>query len=221
MALYLSCVFSIFLPLPIQASSAQGKAVMLLCPSEWKYARPMCYFSIHGHAVTSIQSADPLRKKKNLRLSLWRTETPSALNRTQQTCSEVISYIYEKVDGHQLSLLDRKYDTAQSPHLRAQDDHNVTYFETEYAAMAQLLHSAGASNGQVFYDLGCGTGKALLSAALSGIRFIKCVGVEVLPTLANAAQDRVNALARNHQAGDALRTPQGGQERGDRDRDLR
>jgi trans-aconitate methyltransferase len=207
----------------MQASSAQGKAVMLLSPAEWKYARPVCYFSIHGHATATgpTQPADPLRKKKTLRLSLWRTESPSVLNRTQQTCAEVISYIYEKVDGHQLSLTDRKYETAQSPHLRAQDDHNVTYFETEYAALVQLLHQAGAANGQVFYDLGCGTGKALLSAALSGIRFVKCVGVEVLPTLANAAQDRVNALVRNHQGGDAFRTPQGGPDRGDRDRDLR
>jgi trans-aconitate methyltransferase len=207
----------------MQASSAQGKAVMLLCPSEWKYARPVCYFSIHGHvAAPAQQTADPLRKKKILRLSLWKTETPSALNRTQQICSEVISCIYEKVDGHQLSLVDRKYETAQSPHLRAQDDHNVTYFETEYASMVQLLHSAGAANGQVFYDLGCGTGKALLSAALSGIRFIKCVGVEVLPTLANAAQERVNALVRNHQGGDNFRTPQASQDtKGDRDRDIR
>eukprot|EP00435_Cladocopium_sp_Y103_P058758 s35_g20.t1 len=40
----------------------------------------------------------------------------------------------------------------------------------------------------VFYDLGCGAGKALVLAALHRIGFDRCVGVELLPGLATAAR---------------------------------
>jgi hypothetical protein len=34
----------------------------------------------------------------------------------------------------------------------------------------------GARDGQVFVDLGSGSGKAVAAAALSGIKFLRCIG---------------------------------------------
>jgi hypothetical protein len=199
----------------LQASSTQGKVLMLISPAEWKYTRPMCYFSIYGHSLADVAgtSGEQGRRKKPVRLSLWRADLQPPLTKTQQLAQEVVSYVYEAVDAQLLSFADRKYDAnnaAGSPQLRAQDDHNVTYCETDYPAMVQLLHAAGAAHGQVFYDLGCGCGKALLSAALSGIRFVKCVGVAVLPSLARAAVQAVGVLSVNHSSNsgaDLFRTP--------------
>jgi SAM-dependent methyltransferase len=175
----------------------------------------MCYFSIYGHSVADVAgtSGEQGRRNKPIRRSDWRADHHPPLKKTHQQAEKVVSYVYETVDAQLLSFADRKYDAnsaAGSPLLRAQDDHNVSYFETDYPAMVQLLHAAGAAHGQVFYDLGCGSGKALLSAALSGIRFVKCVGVEVLPSLASAAVQAVGVLSVNHSSNsgaDLFRTP--------------
>lgn len=74
------------------------------------------------------------------------------------------------------------------------DDYSLTYQEVEYVAFLELLREAGAVDGQIFYDLGCGSGKGVVAAALSGIRFVKCVGVEILPTLAYCASEVVNCI---------------------------
>jgi SAM-dependent methyltransferase len=56
---------------------------------------------------------------------------------------------------------------------------------------------AGRGAGGVFYDLGCGSGKAVIAAALSGnldgaFAFSRCAGVELLPSLVACAQTAVS-----------------------------
>jgi response regulator RpfG family c-di-GMP phosphodiesterase len=75
------------------------------------------------------------------------------------------------------------------------DEMSLTYYEVEYLPFQTLLHDIGAVDGQIFYDLGCGIGKALVAASLSGIRFMKCIGVEILPSLSSTAQSIVNTLS--------------------------
>jgi hypothetical protein len=75
------------------------------------------------------------------------------------------------------------------------DEMSLTYYEVEYLPFQTLLYDIGAVDGQIFYDLGCGVGKALIAASLSGIRFMKCIGVEILPSLSSTAQAIVNTLS--------------------------
>ena len=51
-----------------------------------------------------------------------------------------------------------------------------------------------AVDGSVFYDVGSGAGKALVTAALSGINFLKCVGIELLPGLCEASKGVIDSL---------------------------
>ena len=51
-----------------------------------------------------------------------------------------------------------------------------------------MLRLAGAKSGEVFYDLGCGSGKPVVAAALSGTALARCVGVEILPSLAECGK---------------------------------
>jgi len=57
--------------------------------------------------------------------------------------------------------------------------------------IAQRLHVNGGSRG-LFFDLGCGVGKAIILAALHSIGFSRCIGVELLPGLFALADDLGN-----------------------------
>lgn len=86
-----------------------------------------------------------------------------------------------------------------SPQYYTLEDANLTHGEIEFMSFIKLLHhpQLNAVDGQIFYDLGAGSGKAVCAAALSGIRFLKCVGIEVLPSLAYSATTRVLSLQKD------------------------
>lgn len=171
---------------------------------------------MHGCSPTAT-TATTTSSKRAVRISTWKLKTPAQVSKSQYLCRGVYTGLYENIDGNQLSLSDRNYEssgnnTSNSPPklaLSAKDDVSYTYFDTEYAPFVQLLRASGAKDGQVFYDLGCGTGRAVMAGALSEIRFVKCVGVELLPSLAAVAQgvvQRLNWL--RHDQNMLFRTPQ-------------
>jgi hypothetical protein len=62
---------------------------------------------------------------------------------------------------------------------RASDTLDLTYGNTAFAAIVEGLTAAAPRNGGVLYDLGSGSGHAVLAAALS-FGLSRCVGVEIL-----------------------------------------
>jgi len=56
---------------------------------------------------------------------------------------------------------------------------SLTYGEVDMAAFKELLSQADPKEGDVFYDIGSGTGKALMTAA-AFFPFSKAVGIEIL-----------------------------------------
>ncbi|CBJ26518.1 conserved unknown protein [Ectocarpus siliculosus] len=79
------------------------------------------------------------------------------------------------------------------------DDRALIYGEVDFASFATILREIGAltesKTGEIFYDLGSGTGKALYVARLTQ-DFTHCVGIEILQPLHTAAQlvtNRFNA----------------------------
>lgn len=61
--------------------------------------------------------------------------------------------------------------------------------------VAEIQATNGQRKGGVFYDLGCGMGKAVILASLHPIGFDRCVGIELLPGLASAASSLGHQLA--------------------------
>jgi hypothetical protein len=55
--------------------------------------------------------------------------------------------------------------------------------------MCEIFQLANISDSLVFYDLGSGCGKGVIAAALSGIRFVKCVGIEILQGLCESSME--------------------------------
>ncbi|MBI3336957.1 hypothetical protein HYZ98_05355 [Candidatus Peregrinibacteria bacterium] len=67
-------------------------------------------------------------------------------------------------------------------------DGNFTYGEVTPEGMEQILAPAIPREGEVFYDLGSGTGKGVIFASTL-FPFKKCVGIELLPDLHAVSQE--------------------------------
>jgi SAM-dependent methyltransferase len=95
------------------------------------------------------------------------------------------------------AILAPVYETL--PKTAAAGQHNLTYGEIEWSSLKFMtdITSKMASKmpGQkgVFYDLGCGRGRAVLYMALTGL-FEKSVGIEVLPERVALAQSALTLL---------------------------
>lgn len=82
------------------------------------------------------------------------------------------------------------------------DARSLTYGEVDFFSFAIILELAETSAGSLFVDIGHGTGRAVLAAAmLRGHHFRECRGVELLKPLVAAsleAQGRFDALVAAH-----------------------
>ncbi len=62
------------------------------------------------------------------------------------------------------------------------DGEEFTYGEVVVPSFAKLLSLTSPKSGEIFYDLGCGVGKAVFTAALC-FPFLEARGIELLPPL--------------------------------------
>lgn len=93
--------------------------------------------------------------------------------------NEIIYKLYKDVDGMKISLDER--DRLQIM------DSSLTYGEILPETFEHILAAANPQPGEVFYDLGAGTGKAVFTAALLN-DWRKACGVELLPALHEASK---------------------------------
>lgn len=100
----------------------------------------------------------------------------------------IFEKLYSDVDGMKISLDERaRLDM---------NDASLTYGEILPGGFATLLEIVQPKVHEVFYDLGCGTGKAVFFSALL-FDWKKCVGIELLPALHEcclAIQEKFNLL---------------------------
>ncbi|MBI4225995.1 SAM-dependent methyltransferase [Candidatus Roizmanbacteria bacterium] len=96
----------------------------------------------------------------------------------------IFESLYSGVDGYNISSKARKnLPYASKAH---------TYGEVTPDGFKKVLSDAKAKPGGIFYDLGSGTGKAVMLAALLG-KFPKLVGIEIIKEL---YQVSINILGR-------------------------
>jgi SAM-dependent methyltransferase len=98
------------------------------------------------------------------------------LDRTKRIFKE----LFEKVDGRALSLKTREEQELKSK--------SFVYGEVVPESFYELISDLDPQPGQIFYDLGSGTGKAVILAALLW-EFKKCIGIELLDSLYNASKE--------------------------------
>jgi precorrin-6B methylase 2 len=70
------------------------------------------------------------------------------------------------------------------------DTDDFIYGEIEFSSFSNILDRVQPRSNEIFYDLGCGAGKAVLSAAMN-FDLSKIVGIELLPGLCQLANEKI------------------------------
>lgn len=70
------------------------------------------------------------------------------------------------------------------------EDRSLVYGESHLPSLYGLFNEISPKPGEIFYDLGSGSGRLVLYAALS-FPFAKCIGIELLDDLINIAQTKL------------------------------
>ncbi|MBI2051348.1 SAM-dependent methyltransferase [Candidatus Roizmanbacteria bacterium] len=91
----------------------------------------------------------------------------------------IFESLYDSIDGYALSLRGRK----KLPFY----DRGLTYGEIVPDSFFTILKEVEPKDGEMFYDLGSGTGKAVILAALL-FNFSKAVGIEIVEDLHHTAE---------------------------------
>lgn len=102
-----------------------------------------------------------------------------------QQCVQLLNKLYQTINSTKLSLSEREQ-------LKA-DNSSYTYGEILPLSFAGLLEFINPQPHDVFYDLGSGTGKAVLAAALF-YDWKKCCGIEFLSTLHQCSENLLTKL---------------------------
>ena len=172
-----------------RASGIDGSVGVLIESDEWKYSQGKCFFSIYGF-VAGLASSNPEDTGRRLpcELTIWLRREEDMLDDKMGRRYLAFQDIFNAIDGGNISQRER----ARLTH----EDQSLTYGEVEYVSFVQILVAAEAKEDQIFYDLGCGAGKAIVTAAMSGINFKKCVGVELLEGLCECSRDAVRTAER-------------------------
>lgn len=93
--------------------------------------------------------------------------------------------VFQENPAFQVSLKDR-----ETMHLQGSE---FVYGEITFPAFIFALDQARVKPGDIFYDLGCGSGKAVATAAMA-FPFSKVIGVEYLPGLHELASKHIANL---------------------------
>lgn len=94
----------------------------------------------------------------------------------------LLQTLYATINANMISLNERKR--------LGNDDDAFTYGEIDVLSLRHLLSNLKPKKGDVFYDLGCGCGKAVFTAALY-FDLSKSCGIELLPALYEVAETRL------------------------------
>lgn len=159
------------------ASIEEGKETVRLCieTDDWKYSTQQCYLTIQNHhpapAICTIKHREVLEA--------------DLLPPDLQEKSRLFHAIFSEFDGSSVSQSERK-------RLQVLSQSEFTYGEVEFEHMIELLEMCEVKAGQVFWDLGSGAGKCLISAALLHPQFSSINGVEYLPGLFTLSQQVIS-----------------------------
>ncbi len=103
----------------------------------------------------------------------------------RQKAKEIFDVIYKDVNGYNLSLKGQQK-------LNYFYNANV-YGEVDFESFCKILDLTNPKENEIFYDLGSGTGKAVIIAYLC-YPFAKCIGVEKMDELYFASDDIAKSL---------------------------
>ena len=91
--------------------------------------------------------------------------------------------MYKGIDGETASK--------SECHTKNLSGQEYTYGEIVFDHFVAVLDYIKPQDGEVFWDLGCGTGRPMVAAALAYPRLAACKGVELLEQLVELADEAI------------------------------
>lgn len=142
----------------------------------WKLSNRACYVGIYNQT----------EQKLSVTVSIAELQESDLIPTELRSQLALFTDLFAKIEGATVSKSERFLKKLLSP--------EFTYGEIELVHFLTLLRVGSRSKQGVdtFWDLGCGTGKALVAAAMSPLGFKRICGVELLDGLCVAAGEAVN-----------------------------
>jgi len=107
------------------------------------------------------------------------------IHRHYRKCQPLLTKLYDGINAFEISLEHRETENIKSD--------EYIYGEIIYSTFADLLSASQPKPNEIFYDLGCGSGKAVFTTALLYPDVI-ARGVELLPPLYNLCLELTKKL---------------------------
>jgi|FrelakmetLWP11LW_1041352.scaffolds.fasta_scaffold00001_72 hypothetical protein len=101
----------------------------------------------------------------------------------QKDITHFLYVLYDDVSPVSISISCRKK-------LGIYEDRSLVYGESHLPSLYEILNETKPRPGEIFYDLGSGSGRLVLYAALS-FPFARSIGIELLDGLVNVAQTKL------------------------------
>ena len=158
-------------------SDWNNRLVLCVDTEDWKYSAQTCYVAVRNLSGAPVSYV--VERREVLEEDL--------LNERYLPQYRLFKAVYEDVEGSSVSQLERR-------RLDVSNKSEFTYGEVEFAHMIPLLELCNIKAGEVFWDLGCGAGKCLLTVALLYPELKSCSGIEFLPQLHELCQSTLSAL---------------------------
>lgn len=98
----------------------------------------------------------------------------------KDSAHHLFKLLFNPVNGFDISMKSRRK--------HEMTDKELTYGEVEFEPFWEILDAAKLAPNDVFYDLGCGTGKPVFIAAFKA-HCKEAIGVEILPEVYEKAED--------------------------------
>jgi SAM-dependent methyltransferase len=159
---------------------------------EFKYSKRFCSFAVQIDD-DSKANADSKKEEEeeeedvqytiDVRLVLEDDQLPERL-RGNFRCFQ---RLFDKIDGGTVSQRERK-------RCGVAKNKSFTYGEIVFVSVAHLLEVVKPQRGEIFYDLGSGTGRAVFAAYYIAPEFRACRGIELLQGLHDQAVKRLAAF---------------------------
>lgn len=145
---------------------------------EWVYTSQTCYISVKNLTACPVEFT--ISRIEVLEYEL----VPPHLS----DCYKFFNTLYKSVEGGAISQTERK-------RLKLTGRSEFTYGEVDFMHMVPVFNLCEPKPNEIFYDLGCGTGKCMVGAALA-CPFLKVVkGIEFLPGLFESCKSTIDSIS--------------------------
>ena len=161
-------------------SDWKNRLVLCVDTEDWKYSTQTCYVAVRNLSGVPVSYVVERREVAEEEL----------LEERYLPQYRLFKEVYEDIEGSSVSQAERR-------RLEVSDKSEFTYGEVEFAHMIPLLELCNVQPGEVFWDLGCGAGKCLLTVALLYPNLKACSGIEFLPQLHELCQTTLSALPKD------------------------